>query len=453
MGYVQEADAAHPSLSEAANVAATSAPCHILRYENRMVLVLATAGGVAALDAQAVFYLMPFIAAEFGLGSQQIGMIGSAVLVGWAIGGLLLARASDRMGKRKPFLIGAFACFALLSGLSAIAIGFTTLLLARVLIGLAEGPVIPIKQAMVMAESTPSRRGFNMGIVQNFGAQLLGTLIGPILLVAVAQAAGWRWAFLVAGIPGLIIAFLIWRVLREPPVRARTAFSPEHNGGLPTRRTRPWRHLLANRNLVLCTLIALVSVAWFFVMLTFLPLYLMRNMHFSSGMMSVIMSLIGVAGVTSAVLVPTLSDTKGRRGTIWAFCAIGVIAPLGALLAGPHPLIIGLTLLLGCQMLGTFPLIMATVPQESVDAADAATATGLVIAIAQLGGGAAGPIAAGWLAERAGSDAPLLLSAALALIATGLAPFIRETRPRRSHPGEAPTGAPVCASPVDAIAP
>ncbi|MEG8220733.1 MFS transporter [Sphingomonas sp. HH69] len=397
------------------------------RYENRMVVILAAAGGVAALDAQAVFYLMPFVATDFALASGQIGFIGSAVLAGWAIGGLLLARASDHFGKRKPFLVGAFACFALLSGLSAAAIGFATLLIARVLIGLAEGPVIPIKQAIVMAESTPSRRGFNMGIVQNFGAQLLGTLVGPILLVAVAQEIGWRWAFMVAGIPGLVIALLIARFIREPPPPSPLAKpSP-----LPRTASRGWRHLLGNRNLVLCTLIALSGVAWFFIMLTFLPLYLMRTLHFSSSLMSVIMSMIGVAGVTSAVLVPALSDRKGRRTAISAFCAIGVVAPLGALYAGATPWAIGVMLLLGCQMLGTFPLVMATVPQESVDPLDAATATGLVIAVAQLGGGAVGPVMAGWLSDHAGGDAPLLLSAALALVATALAPFIRETRPPR----------------------
>jgi predicted MFS family arabinose efflux permease len=404
----------------------------IWRYENRMVLVLAAAGGIAALDAQAVFYLMPFIATEFHLGNNQIGILGSAVLIGWAIGGILLARFSDHVGKRKPFLVGAFVCFALLSGLSALAIGFATLLVARMLIGIAEGPVIPIKQAMVMAESSPSRRGLNMGIVQNLGAQLLGTLVGPILLITVAQSTGWRWAFMIAGIPGLVVALLIWWFLREPRVGewagARSSAQRADSRVTPLN----WKKLLGNRNLFLCMLIALTSVAWFFVMLTFLPLFLVRDLRLSPSSMSVIMSMIGVAGVTSAVIVPAIADRKGRRTAICIFCALGVVAPLGTLLAGPNPWIIGAMLMLGCQMLGTFPLVMATVPQESVAASDGATATGLVIAVAQMGGGAVGPIAAGWLSEHVGSGAPMALATVLALIATGLAPFIRETRPPRS---------------------
>lgn len=396
-----------------------------------MVLVLATAGGVAALDAQSVFYLMPFIATEFALSSGQIGFIGSAVLIGWALGGIVIARASDRRGERKPFLIGAFCCFAMLSGLSALATGFLTLLAARLLIGIAEGPVIPVKQAMVMAESSPARRGLNMGIVQNLGAQLLGTLIAPILLVAIAQAFGWRAAFLAAGIPGLIIAFLVWRVLREPP---RVADERSQ----PVQQPFPWRALLGNRNVLLCSCIALFTVAWFFILLTFLPLFLVRDLKVSPSSMSVIMSLIGLAGVTSAIIVPFLADRKGRRIAILTFSAVGALAPFGLLVAGSNLWLVGLVLVLGGQMLGVLPLIMATVPQESVAPQHRATATSMVIAIAQIGGGAAGPIAAGWLADRSGNGTAIMLAGILALVALVLTPFVRETLPRKQDGDAAP---------------
>lgn len=401
-----------------------------LSYENQMVAVLASAGGVAALDAQAVFYLMPFIAADFALSNRQIGIIGSAVLVGWAIGGLVIARLSDRAGKRKPFLIGAFVCFAVLSGLSAAARGFASMLLARLVMGIAEGPVIPVKQAMVIAESSPNRRGLNMGIVQNFGAQFLGTLVGPLLLVAVAQHFGWRFAFLVAGLPGLLIAMLIWRVLREPPVSRDAADTTMQADGSRSGTQRlSWLRLAGIHNMIVCTLIALVSVAWFFMLLTFLPLYLVRDMHDSPGTMSVIMSLIGLAGVTSAILVPYISDRKGRRAAILGFTSLGAIAPLGMVFAGGNPWVAGAMLVVGCQMLGILPLVMSTVPQESVSFEDRATATSLVIAVAQIGGGVVGPLAGGWLAERWGNGAPLLLAAGLAVAAALLAPLLRETRP------------------------
>ena len=78
------------------------------RYEFTLVLILMLAGGVAAVDAQTVFYIMPFIAQDLHLDNTQIGLIGSAVLVGWSLAALGVALLSDRMGRRKPFIVGAF---------------------------------------------------------------------------------------------------------------------------------------------------------------------------------------------------------------------------------------------------------------------------------------------------------------------------------------------------------
>lgn len=69
--------------------------------------------------------------------------------------------------------------------------------------------------------SSPHRRGLNMGLLQGSAAGLLGAVIGPPLLVALAEALGWRHAFIVSLLPGLLIAWLIWRHVRpDPPVRS-----------------------------------------------------------------------------------------------------------------------------------------------------------------------------------------------------------------------------------------
>lgn len=386
-------------------------------YENRLVGILALSAGIAALDAQAVFYLMPFVARDIHLTNGQIGLIGSAVLVGWAISGCVLAGISDRVGKRKPFLVGAFLCFALLSGLSALAAGFLTLLAARFLMGLAEGPVIPIEQAVVMAESSPARRGLNMGIVQNFGAQVIGTFLAPIVLVALAQTYGWRSGFVLAGVPGLIAAGLIWWFVAEPPAPARR---PKTAGG------GVWKDAI-NRNTLLCALIGICGVAWYFLILTFMPLYLTDARHLNDGTMGVIMGVMGVAGAVAAVVVPGISDRIGRKAAIGLFSVIGVLAPLGVILLPPSPLLLGGAMFVGCLASGTFPLFMGTVPQESVAIGQGATATALVIATAQIAGGVAGPSVGGFLADRFGLQAPLFLAAALVVLGGMVAMLLRET--------------------------
>lgn len=392
-------------------------------YERRLVTLLTVGNGIAALDAQAVFYLMPFIVAELHINNSQVGLIGTAVLVGWSVAALLVGLASDHLGKRKPFLIAAYICFALFSGASALATAFLGLFLARLVIGLAEGPIIPIQQAMVMAESAPHRRGLNMGLVQNMGAQIVGTLAAPIALVWIAERAGWRSTFLISAVPALCIAFLIWRFLREPPaLRQAVVARPPVWEGL--------KNVLGEYNIRMCIVVATCCVAWYFMLLTFLPLRLTKELGLSSGTMSIVIAMLGAAGALSSIFVSGLSDKIGRRPAIVMFCFLGALAPLGAVFLGPNPIIVGAAILVGGLMVGAIALVMGNVPQESVPLSHSATATAVVLCGSQLLGGLVGPAIGGVLADRYGLSAPMLLAAGLAVLGGFLALGIRETRHR-----------------------
>ncbi len=100
--------------------------------------------------------------------------------------------------------------------MTGVVTGFLFLLFIRMLMGLVEGPFFPTGASILAVESSESRRGFNLGFLQNFSSNFLGGVLGPIVLVAVAIAIGWRNTFLLTLIPGLIVAFLIWRYVREP---------------------------------------------------------------------------------------------------------------------------------------------------------------------------------------------------------------------------------------------
>jgi len=113
----------------------------------------------------------------------------------------------------------AFSACSFATGLAA---SFLMMLGARLLMGVAEGGIMPISQSLIASEVAPRHRGLAMGVTQNFGSNLLGSFVAPVLLVAFARTFGWRHAFFLAGIPGIVTALLMWRLVREPPgVRAR----------------------------------------------------------------------------------------------------------------------------------------------------------------------------------------------------------------------------------------
>ena len=166
-----------------------------MKYETKLIWVLTITFGFVFLDHDAANFLMPFIANDLHLNNSQIGLVASALSFTWAVGAFVGGAYSDRTGNRKSFLLITVVAFSLCSFASGLAVSFVSLFLTRLLMGLAEGPILPIAQSLVAIESTAAKRGNNMGVMQNFGSNLLGSFAAPLILVAVASTFNWRWAF------------------------------------------------------------------------------------------------------------------------------------------------------------------------------------------------------------------------------------------------------------------
>src|SRR6187402_2592732 len=223
-------------------------------YEARVLVLLGLAFGFAYFDRMALTFLAPFVQQDLGLNNEQIGWANSGLSLTWALGAFLIGRWSDLIGRRKPFLIGALLLFSACSVLSGLSESFETLLASRVVMGAAEGPFLPICLAIMAAASSPRRQALNAGIVQNVFGPIVGTSLASYALVRIAAAYDWQAAFFIAGIPGLILAFLIWRFVDAPErTAASTDAVPIRNGMLPT-------GLLAHRNILLCSLVSACAV-------------------------------------------------------------------------------------------------------------------------------------------------------------------------------------------------
>ena len=396
-------------------------------YENLLVAILALGGAVAALDAQALFYLSPYLVRDLHLDNAHIGIVSSVVVLTWAIAAYLVGNLSDRSGKRKPWLVGAFMAFGLCSGLSGLAGSFSLLLAARALIGFAEGPVIPVSQSILMAESSPARRGLNMGIAQNLGSQLIGSMLGPLIVVYLAERFSWHAAFYIAGIPGLVVAALVYFFVREPPASASVAPAAAQGSGSFFAVAFA---LLRNRNIRACVAISCFIVAFYFLILTFLPLYCVNVLHMSTTRMSLVLGCTGAGAVVSAFTVPLVSDYLGRKPAIALFALLGIAAPLGALMAGGSMPALMALMLAGSMVPGTTTLFMGTVPMETVAPQQAAAASGLVLGIGQIVGGFCTPALAGVMADRYGLQFPLWIAVGAAVAAAISCLWLTETAPR-----------------------
>ncbi|WP_207225733.1 MFS transporter [Blastococcus saxobsidens] len=394
-----------------------------------LLAVLFSTFGFVFFDRLALNYLTPFFKDELNLSNADVGLLGGIPALAWAVAGISVGFLSDRIDRRKSLLIAAICAFTLFSALSGLVGGLASLLLFRALMGGAEGAVLPLIQPMMMHSSTPRRRGLNMGLVQGSSAGLLGGIVGPIVTVWLAESYGWRFAFYATVIPGLVLALLVLKLvrdlrLRHPATVAMDADVPDvpSTGGLGA--------ALRSRNVVICLLISVFYLTWFVTTQTFTPLYLAEMKGFGAGQLGFVLSGIGIAWVLWGALVPGISDRVGRKPAMIGFSVLAALSPL-AIIGIDSPGLLFVTLIVTYTGLGCFTLFMATIPAETVPRAVMATALGLIMGTGEIVGGFVAPYLAGLLSDAFNLNASMLISSGAAAVVVLLSFALKETAPIR----------------------
>jgi Arabinose efflux permease len=163
-------------------------------------------------DRQIAGALLEPIRIEFGMSDTASAAVNTAFTLIYAIVGVPLGRLSDTWQRTRLIAIGV-TFWSVLTATSGLAIGYWTYLLTRMGVGIGESSCAPAGQALIGDLYPPERRARAMGIFM-MGLPL-GLFASYLLSGSIAAAWGWRAAFFVACIPGLILAVLAWRI-REP---------------------------------------------------------------------------------------------------------------------------------------------------------------------------------------------------------------------------------------------
>jgi predicted MFS family arabinose efflux permease len=406
---------------EITTTAATAAPNQSRRYEKTLVTILFFAWGTVFLDRMSLLYLGPYIAPEFHLTHEQVGGLASVLGLFWAFSTLAFGALSDRFGRRVILIPCVFA-FSILSGLSGLAHTYQQLLLVRALMGIAEGPTWSIITAIIEESSEKSRRGRNVGLVVS-AAALVGLALAPILSTQVAARSSWRWAFFVAGIPGILLGFLIWKFVKEPT--SLTAGETPHE--------KPsfagYFSILRYRNIWLCCMAATGFMCWLFCLNVYAPLYITQVAHQEPTTAGFLLGAGGLGSFFIGFIFPALSDRIGRKPVLLALAGLTTLTPL-ALLSSTlygHPWLLAAILFLTNGGQGLAALILVLVPTESVPAQYAATSIGLATLVGEIFGATGAPFLGGVLADRYGLGVTMWMSAAGTLLIFLVTLFLERT--------------------------
>jgi predicted MFS family arabinose efflux permease len=371
--------------------------------------------------------LAPLIQADYGASRAEIGLIlgiGTVIGVATALAG---GWAADRIGERRVLIISG-----LVAGVAGVAISraeaFWAFLLVYLVIGLGSGVQNPAGSAAVMRWFPPRLRGLAMGIRQT--GIPLGGILAASAWPAIGLAAGWRTAYVVAGLLTLLGALLILLAY----------FDPVRDGGRGPTGPRRIGAMLADRRILWLGLVFNSQIFAQLAATTYLVLFL----HEAHGV-PVVGAAALLAGVNGVAIVARigwglLSDRTfagQRRPVLLAILALTLAAVLyAAALPGnaPWPFALVLAMLLGVSafawtgVLGT--LVIETAGRESP-----ASAIALVTAVGAPGS-LLGPPLFGLIVDQTGSYRIAWLAVAL-VVALGLL-AIRQVAERPHLHREAP---------------
>ena len=277
------------------------------------------------IDRQILSILLEPIKQELGVSDTQLGMLtGFAFALFYATLGIPIARLADA-GNRRNIIAAALAIWSTMTALSGITQNFWQLLIARIGVGVGEAGCTPPAHSILADYYPANQRATALGIY-SLGIPL-GILFGFIAGGWINEFFGWRVAFFIVGLPGLMLAVMVRLTLTEPRrgmSEGRTVTDQQPSITETFRflwSKRSFRHLACGGALT-----AFVGYG----VVTWAPSFLIRSHGMNTGEVGTWLGLIlGIPGGIGIVLGGYVADRLGARDTRWYLWVVSV-----ALVAG-----------------------------------------------------------------------------------------------------------------------
>jgi AAHS family 4-hydroxybenzoate transporter-like MFS transporter len=410
-------------------------------FQIRLLLICAAVLFLDGFDTQAIGYVAPALAKEWGLNKVILGPVFSAGLFGLMIGALLFGPLADRIGRRKIIIFSTLA-FGIGTFATAFVGDVNTLLAMRFLTGLGLGGAMPNAVAMT-SEFSPHRRRSTMVMIMFCGFSV-GAALGGLLAAALIPQFGWRSVFIVGGAaPLLLVPILAWRLPESVRFLALAGRAPERIAELlrfvnpkavfapatqfvvhePALAGLPVQHLFRDGR----TLVTLLLWVVFFMSL--LDLYFLSNwlptvlndLGASVSSAAVIGSMLQVGGVVGTFALGSIIDRFSFRAlTLVYFVAVFAVGAIGQL---GHSVVLVTTAI----FVAGFCIVGGQIAANALAAgfyptSVRSTGIGWALGIGRVGS-IVGPLVGGALLTLKWSTAEVFMTAAIAALCAALAAF------------------------------
>lgn len=363
-----------------------------------MLGLLTAIYAVAHIDRQILGVLIQPIKEEFGLSDTVMGSLSGAFAISYIIVSLPLAALADRRS-RCTLLAGCVAVWSLMTMACGMVQSYWQLMFARLTVGASESGAHPIALSMLSDVFPPDKRSGAFGV---YGMSTsLGTLFSLLVGGMVASAFGWRAAFMVVGIPGLLLALLMFFTVKEP---VRGASENRSVSKAPPIWTTV-KFMMSRPSLRYLILALVFFVMAYVALLTWLPAFFLRSHNVDLGYIGPALGLtVGLGGALGALAGGYICDALRRRSERAAPIYLGLTylacAPFACLGLMASDVNVGLVWLAGWALasgLGTGP--QNALLQGLVGIRMRAVSTAIIGGTLNLGGLFIGPQITGILSD------------------------------------------------------
>lgn len=398
------------------------------------------------IDRQILSLLVGPIKLDLGLTDTSFAFLhGFAFSIFYATLGVPIAGLADRMAR--PLVIaGGIALWSLATAACGLASGFSELLLARMMVGAGEAALSPAAYALINDLFPREKLGRAIGVYSlgSFLGAGLALLVGGALVAMAGSNSAvmvgawslrvWQMCFLVVGLPGLLLAALVWLTVREPA--ARKGGGQE---GAPPPLRAVLGYLVRERAIFAPHMLGYAFSGWaLFGMLAWGPAALMRGFGLNAQEAGLRLGIVAIlAGGGGAFASGWLLDRFARLGRADTTFLVGIAGGLGSALASvalalagsPTGAIVALT---GLQFFSSFAITPSSALTQMVaPPAMRARIAALLICGTGFVGAGLGPLLIGLLNDHATGNAALSLALvcgaggilSASLLAKGCAPM------------------------------
>ncbi len=372
------------------------------RYTNFALGLLLGVATINLIDRSIINLLLVPISQDLHLTDWQLGMFtGPAFGIFYALSQIPIARIADR-AKRITIIAIALAFWSSMTMVQAAAVGFLTLAMARAAVAMGEAGSGPASQSLITDLFPPERRARAFAI---FAFQLpVGAAIGSLIGGWGREYLGWQPVLVIVGIPGLVLALVVWKWLREP---TRGYWQPQSQVVANASFGETVRFLVklpAFRHTVIAYSIWVIAVS----AQSFDVVFLERSFGLKPSSIGTLVGFAGLLAMTGYYAAGWIADRLTTRGSVWAprLPAIFLLLHLVVALFYYNASDVSAVMVLVC--IG--PLIPATLPlvlnniQSLAPAHMRAQAAALLLTTSTLIGMSLGPPTVGFLSDWLSAD-------------------------------------------------